>query len=349
MSLHLKAFLGFSRTAASASKTSSEKCYLLQLPAELRVNVYDKIALNGFLPYADPRDYQGLFLSCKQIHDEMEQECFRAAPGVLDHLQSKLDHFLNLEPLQPKSFSELMNLTVSIPRWALHSPRKQKAMIKSLKPLAALHLSSLKLLLDEQLETRSILTLRDQLPHTDWLEFLRIDAMFYVLVTYGVSDAVTSRGDELYKLRTTYTDIITFATRVNCLVAPNLCSHGHHKDQKRLRYCIYYGKGTGDILSPMPCNVRKVVMPLKKLDPETQCHPAIYPWGLRLARWSPGVEQYYLNKEGYVWWWSDQKGKHGSLRSRWSKRMPKEMVWERVGKGKAGKEMDGIKLLARCC
>ncbi|KAH7361309.1 hypothetical protein BKA66DRAFT_444695 [Pyrenochaeta sp. MPI-SDFR-AT-0127] len=299
-------------------------CHILAAPAEIRLAVYQHITQQVFLPNANYREYNGLFLSCKQIHDEMEWESLRLAPSIFRQFQEyDPDTALRIRPLRPTGFSSIMHVTIGVPRWALFSPKMQKK----------LHLSSVTIGI-EDLESES--DLYHLITGLDSREFMQyMDAHEQAPATSGGSVEKAM----FYDIRTTYTDIIKFATKINCIVAPQLCD-GRHNDENH--WCIR----SHSFHSPIniACNVRKVILRLKKLHDEVICYcgsrpHGVYPFNSVRLRWSPTDEIRQLNKCGWGSCWTDDYGKYRLF----SKQNPAQFIWYRKPEKKAGKVINTIK------
>jgi hypothetical protein len=78
-----------------------------------------------------------------------------------------------------------------------------------------------------------------------------------------------------YRVNTTYSSIIDTASHINCLFAPNLCNNKHLYDNLS---CLRKWRQRPP--PPVPCNIRKIVLQLKKLNPERMCLCGNLPPGL---------------------------------------------------------------------
>lgn len=298
----------------------------LYLPPELRLAIYQTIAPRGFLPCVPASDYMGLFLSCKTIYSEMEHKVIQGA-DIISELRSYLDTFVEFKPLQP-SFSSIMHITVSVPRWALGTIRKQTAVLESLRPLCSLHLSSLTIILDDRTNAKHLGALKLALPRDEWLEYMCINAAIMEEHAKWLSKGFQGgRGEEYYTIETTYKDIIYFASRINCLVGPSLCAGKHGVTNDFLDYCI-----CNNVASPrrsvLHFHTRKVMLKLKKLDEDKKLYKRIYPHSFSFrVRVSPALESVWLREQGWKWRWVKGDGEKGCMLS---KELPACMVWEKI-------------------
>ncbi|KAF1940435.1 hypothetical protein EJ02DRAFT_494865 [Clathrospora elynae] len=298
---------------------ASRKFHILAAPSEIRLAIYEQIAPRGFLPYTHYRAYAGLFLSCKQIHNEMEYESLRAAPEILLAIQMYYETPMKIRPLRPASFSSLMHVTIGIPRWALFSTDILEDIFEAITPLMKLHLSSLTIGIED-------LECQDDLLHL--LRTLDPGELSHYLdaVDDLTSPILPRQGKEMieyYGVRTTYADIVELATAINCLVAPQLC-HGKH--DKENHWCI-----RAYSIYPPPaitCNIRKIFLRLKKLHDEIYFPPNVYLCTSVRLRWSPTDETSRLRKEGWCNMWTDE---HGTQKL-FSKQMPAQFIWCKLEK-----------------
>jgi hypothetical protein len=90
----------------------------LSLPFEMRINIYKYISpLNSDFSYTN---YQGLYLSCKAVQQEMDTECPKAFQATLQHLPKpayvsnlEVRYFDGLRYVRtPGNFSHLSNLRI---------------------------------------------------------------------------------------------------------------------------------------------------------------------------------------------------------------------------------------------
>ncbi|CAO2652721.1 Nn.00g021320.m01.CDS01 [Neocucurbitaria sp. VM-36] len=304
-----------------APKTE-RKCHITSAPAEIRLAIYKTIALCGFLPYTPYRDYIGLFLSCKLISGEMKHESLRIAPEVLRAIhESPLAKVLEVRPLRPVDFSSLMHVTVGIPRWALFSSVLEEDIFQALGPLLKLHLSSLTIGIENLESEFGLCQLLNELNRNEVREYM----VAHRNARTAIVDAVNRA--KYYHALTTYADIVGLATAINCLVAPQLCN-GKHDEANH--WCI---RSTS--LSRPPgttCNVRKIILRLKKLHDEVPCGHCgkaphhIYPFNSVRMRWSPTDESYQLYRNGWISVWTDEYG----TRKIFSKQNPAQFIWVRV-------------------
>jgi len=315
----LKLLKRFRRTPAA---TTPAKCHILEAPAEIRLAIYGQIVPGGFLPYAHHRNYMGLFLSCRQICAEMKHEAIRAAPAILDKYQSNEEETLMaLRPLRPLEFSSLMHVTISVPRWALFSLTAQEKIFTAMAPLLELHLSSLTIGLDDV-----NLLGAHKLIHELTMPEGRVFREHWVAV--NSPGQRTPPPADYYNLRTTYADIVEFATRINCLLAPDLC------DGRHPRINLHCLRRWGS--SPVPkitCNVRKIVFRLKKLHEEVRCHcgelpHSAYPFNSFSNRWEVTDEWRLLWRTG---WWVGWMNVSGKLRN-FSSKDPAVIIWLKLDK-----------------
>lgn len=317
----------------------AKKCQILAAPAEIRLAIYHYIAPRGFLPYAPYRDYMGLFLSCKQINDEMKHEALRVAPGILRAIQEHDPNTaMKIRPLRPVEFGAVMHVTVGFPRWALFNDDALEYMFRLLLPLLGLHLSSLTIGIEDMETDWDLYQLISGLRRSEFLRYMQ---------AYDNTPAVSGGPAEkakFYSILTTYADIVGFATAINCLVAPQLCAGEHHIENS---WCIRRYS-----TSPLPsieCKVRKIVLRLKNLDEEVPCESCgklphdVYALGSIRMRWSPTDELRKLRRNDWYSIWTDEHGK----RRLFSKRHPAQFIWARLAEKKAGGAIKGLKRLLK--
>jgi hypothetical protein len=112
----------------------------LALPPEIRNQIYSYMTpINGH-----PRDYAGLFLSCKQARTEMDDECFKPMHHFIDSLEAGWAAMANV-PLQiprPQRYAHMQHFNLEFPRSLATSPAYN---IPYFYPLFILHLESLTL------------------------------------------------------------------------------------------------------------------------------------------------------------------------------------------------------------
>lgn len=326
---------------------SDKKCHLLSAPAEIRLAIYGNIVRHSFLPWAPFRDYIGLFFSCKRISDEMKHESLRIAPSVLREIQERRQaRALTLRPLRPVNFSSLMHVTVGIPRWTLFSSIMMEDTYNAFMPLLKLHLSTL---------TIGIEDIESDWDLTQCLIELGYDGVGAFMDAHHNAPAISGGAIEevkFYQVLTTYADIILLATAINCMVAPQLCTDGKH-DQAN-GWCI---RNVGifpppGILAPpdTPCNVRKVILRLKKLHDEVMCPQCgeaphdIYEYNSIRLRWCPTYEWKNLRHNGWDIMWANEQGVIKTI----SKENPAVFVWSRAAPTKKrGVPMQAVKNLGR--
>tara|TARA_R110002003_G_scaffold193_2_gene14916 strand:+ start:25170 stop:26195 length:1026 start_codon:yes stop_codon:yes gene_type:complete len=304
-----------------------ETCHFLAAPAEIRLAIYARLAPCSFLPYVHYKKYLGLFLSCKQIRNEMEGEALRLAPDILQALQRcDANSIMNLRPLRPLDFGSLMHVTISIPRWALFSLRVQENIFSAMAPLLQLHLSSLTIGLEDLQDEADAMLAMASLDTVQQSNYLA--AFDHIRFDWTGNVTYTSR----YDTRTTYADIIEFATRINCLVEPNLCA-GNHDNSNHWCLATHFPHPPPS----NPCNIRRIVFCLRKLHPEALCSCGcghlphhIYPSDAISFRWSPVNEARQLRKN--KWWvgWADMKGK---VHQQCPRKDPAVIVWRKLEKG----------------
>jgi hypothetical protein len=319
-----------------------QRCPIVSLPAELRLQIYHSIAPDSFLPYVHHKEYIGLFLSCKLINREMSHEALRAAPKVLQDAQNEQDmqDIIRLQPLHPQNFTSLMNVTLSIPRWSLFSSQVQEEICAAMAPILALHLSTLTIGLEDMRDEIDLVNCYSDL-HT--YEFLDFHAAHH-WVLRGPGSQIPD-PEKYYDVFTTYSDVVKFATRINCLVAPNLCTSGEHDEGNY--WClqspasIFQLPVANQIQSP---NVRKIVFLLKTLHDEETCEHCgelpqdIYPSNRERSRWHPEHEMRQLRDLSWTIRWADEKGKWPWVTAK----KPAMFEWKKIEERKGG-VLKGIK------
>ncbi|KAI4955082.1 hypothetical protein J4E91_000938 [Alternaria rosae] len=130
--------------------TTAKPCYLLALPAEIRLFVYSYIAPDGFLPNAPCKTYIGLLLSYPQIYNEMTSEAVPLAPFILRTIQFSVNTTpMKVQPLRPTSFASLMHLTIGIPHWAMLDQPTMMGILIAMAPVPKLHLARLTIGLED--------------------------------------------------------------------------------------------------------------------------------------------------------------------------------------------------------
>lgn len=67
---------------------AGKRCPSLEAPTELRTIIYTKLAPRGYLLAVPYKDYMGLFLSCKQIQQEMTDVTLRPTTNHVSKLNS---------------------------------------------------------------------------------------------------------------------------------------------------------------------------------------------------------------------------------------------------------------------
>jgi hypothetical protein len=90
-------------------------CGFLKLPVELRYQVYGEL-FAAFLTDCQATDIKGVFLSCRQIHQEMDYEYVRQARPLLNIMRSwketwKDAGFLDLQLANSNNFEESMQIS----------------------------------------------------------------------------------------------------------------------------------------------------------------------------------------------------------------------------------------------
>ncbi|KAF2877330.1 hypothetical protein BDV95DRAFT_601738 [Massariosphaeria phaeospora] len=333
----------------------------MELPAEIRLQIYPLVS-SGYLPWAEPSDYMGLFLSCAKIHDEMEHEAIKAAPQAVQEQQDKLECSVSLHPQGMNSLAELRKFIVEVPLWALAKcstghcySRKQNAMVQSLQPLMVLHLTSVTVQIQDEPVFGRLTEMRETMSRDEWAEFIKSYSGFAPikhqirvielglgflhlsreqsteLAIHNVENPLDrmERGDR-YRYATTYTNIVPFATRLNCLISPKLCEA--HKDQHHAfnNWCIYARGGQvrhtphADLYR---VKVKKLTLELKKLDRDIWAerkNADVY--GLPFVnwvRWNPAMDGLITRKYGWVVRWEDKFGLTGP----WFNRRPARFIW----------------------
>ena len=299
------------RKLRNTQQPATKKFDFLALPAEIRLNIYNQIAPEGFLPYVHYRDYIGLFLSCQQIRNEMSYESLRIAPFTLRAIQdTSSKDTLKIRPLVPIDFASLVHVSIGIPRWALLSSTTLLGMFSALAPIFKLHLSSLTIGLDELECGEDLFQALNTLSRHQIQQYahaLQRDFSQTTAISLIPNEADLPRTD--YAMLTSYSDVVELAMMINCVVAPELCN-GKHKEYNS--FCAR--AWTMNNLPVFSCNVRKIVFQLKTLDCETHClcgalpHHA-YPFKSMWLRLCPNEENSGLRKVG--WWagWTDEKGR----------------------------------------
>ncbi|KAF2684301.1 hypothetical protein K458DRAFT_388767 [Lentithecium fluviatile CBS 122367] len=165
--------------------------------------------------------------------------------------------------------------------------------------------------------------------HDEWLEFIRIKCQILADQMAGLRLDYNGRPADHYNITTTYSQIVEFATRINCLVALGISKHGHHPGNIRRWYCIQCHLPPHQRRPLHPCNTRMVVLALKKLDAGTVLNPGTYPNGTESRwRWCPDVERNELNEQEWRYRWFKADGTVGFIWSR--NQMPKAMVWHKL-------------------
>lgn len=311
-------------------------CHILAAPTEIRLGIYNHIAEQAFLPRVHHRDYFGLFLSCKKIRHEMEGESLRLAPSVLGRFQEHdPDPLVTIRPLCPAGFSSLMHVTIALPRWAFFSQDSQEGIFVSLTPILLLHLSSLTIGIEDLETPFHIYQLVNSLS--------AVELRHYQEASEGlpVCSGGTVEKAKFYDVRTTYTDIVKFATAINCLVAPQLCD-GQHDEENY--WCIRWQFRS--VASNYTCNVRRIVLSLKKLHDEVSCYPDglpddVYPHKSIRLRWCPTDEASQLRKYGWRNLWTNMYG----VRKILSKQDPAQFVWYKLPDKRSGRENKATKRL----
>jgi hypothetical protein len=311
---------------------------LLDLPAELRLEIYDWVVPNCFLPSVCPGVYRGLFLSCTTIHDEMEQEALRNAPRELDPIQNCLDYFVTIQP--PMS---ILHLTVNIPRWTLESKKWMNAAVKSLRALTKLNLSSLAIVLEDGPSTYDMFDLVNNLSPQEYNELVDIqdEILFDRQSGRAALDTFSRVGSdqEYYRIFTEYSKVFKLAARINCIVAPGICRKYHTNPRDRMRNCIHttiQWRNTAQGTTQIPwsfllphCNTQKVILNVKKLDKDLMTDRGVYRFkGWPIVRWSPSYELPGHFDGGWRFKWYKEDKKLGLL----SFQTPRSFVWYRKAK-----------------
>jgi hypothetical protein len=101
----------------------------LDLPPEMRFQVYAYIAIPDSAPFSD---YHGMYLSCKQIRTEMNKECGRVLGSHLKAIQTSL---IKMSITIPTTFLAMqhIHLTYDFPR-----PREPSNTYPFFEPLSRL-------------------------------------------------------------------------------------------------------------------------------------------------------------------------------------------------------------------
>jgi hypothetical protein len=305
-----------------ASPLSAQRCCILDAPLEVRLAIYHYIAPAGFLPSVSYREYMGLFLSCKNIHDEMEHETIRATPNMLRILQERdIDETsLQLRPSRPIDFTCLMNVTIGVPHWALSVRQTQAYIFTQIAPLLVLHLSSLTIDIENLGTEPEIYKLIKNLPSRDFWQYM--DAHF------NRNAGITEGEDKTnyYGAPTTYAIIARFATAINCLVAPQLCNGQHNQDN---HWCIR--KNVTHRPPTVTCNIRRVALRLRKLHYEEKCLCGGLPHDIYRVnsvwfRWCPTHELTQLRSHGWSCLWTDERDQWRPF----SRRNPGRFTWVKL-------------------
>ncbi|KAF1960824.1 hypothetical protein CC80DRAFT_580598 [Byssothecium circinans] len=318
----------------------SSRCRLLELPAELRLKIYHEIAPRAFLPLTHHKNYFGLFLSCKKIHHEMEYEALCASLIFLDHYRTRLDNFVFMFEPHRFSLASFLQIRIQVPIWCLESKRKMNSIVKSIQDVTSeLHLSSLTLIFEDVLPPRVSTLSPWQLSRLSSIEQHELrDILQDLLTNPQTPHQLAARSGNLaeyYRLPITYTQVVKFALRINCLVTPAICSHHHNLRNDITRSCIHrvvqWRNGVVNLPSVIPnplspCHTRKVVLEIAKLDQDDYSNNNVYLFGswTRRIRMSPEWEGEAMRKEGwnFCWWRADGKQGHALARKE-----PVSFVW----------------------
>jgi hypothetical protein len=216
-----------------------------------------------------------------------------------------------------------MHVTIGIPRWVLYSDTSQIVTFQKMQPLLQLHLSSLTIGLEDMPEDGVV-----DLTNPSHSQVMRLSRDWDRAKPTG-----RPPNPDYYNVYTTYADAMIFATRINCLVEPHLCRKLKH--YRGNAWCL----GTWNQWLGARCNVRKVVLRLKKLHKEMGVWPySVYTGRSKYLPWHVAYEDKHLWRHGWRISWRDEKGKTSLFKVR----DPAGIVWERrKGKNENGK--DGAK------
>ena len=108
----------------------------LDLPAKLRLEVYDWLMADNKVPIST---FKGLYLSCHQIKEEMDDACVKQPSQILQRILD--EDAYNFEFIPPKKFSKARQVFISLPASQLALYENPKTV--NLYKFSALPLESL--------------------------------------------------------------------------------------------------------------------------------------------------------------------------------------------------------------
>ncbi|KAJ8114464.1 hypothetical protein OPT61_g3663 [Boeremia exigua] len=237
---------------------------LLELPAELRVEIYSFVLDPLRSP---PSTYSGLLLTCKLIKSEIEFELEKATrQAIKEFFPSKIPP---TQCLRATGFVLLTHICIDVPRVLLGTnqrPRLFPVVLLELRPVIALHLRHLSLLVWDHVES---------------------DQPLIQLWEYR-------KSGNLYGIRTTRAHMGPFAVRVTCLLCPEVCHQDKHSSENR-QFCIKDHFTEDTEAEPLKVNVNAVSVIFKGLDSWHLYHRP-YP----VLHASPGQDRESLARHGWL-------------------------------------------------
>lgn len=189
-----------------------------------------------------------------------------------------------------------MHVNINIPRWILFSLYVQQEAFAKIAPFLELHhLSSLTIELDG-LDRVGARDARIMLSRRERIKLKEATTNMYPA--------------DKYNIRTTYADVIEFATQLNCIITPNLCD-GKHDSYNFWCLRSQHMLATLGTVPKITCDVSKIVIPLKTLHNEglADCGDmshTVYPWNNHTGRW--GIEPGPLLTQGWGFHWEGVNG-----------------------------------------
>jgi hypothetical protein len=264
---------------------------LFRLPAELRLKIYGYLCL-AFLPSSPSSIYRGLYQSCKLIKKEMDYECVKAAAPFMLELNVQVwaqpyGFLIDVKWPNREAFKELKDfqeIVVSLPR----------SILDDITAASSGKMMNLLVTLNDVLNT-----------HVNTVTIRRYDDN----MPFSLPTRVRNQHDQRYYLaNTTYSDIIPFATRITCLLVPQLCAlqrhHPSHGFCRGVPLSFHYNANGSIPDSIPPHNIRRVNFQIRKLHEESMfgytdrrvyLYAALDGW----VRWYPQKDNFVAHRYGW--------------------------------------------------
>jgi hypothetical protein len=283
------------RFSTSMSTPEPKPASLIGLPAELRLQIYNQTARALRSPF---HDYAGLYLTCRQIRNEMDYELCTQAAAVYQILGLNLPDGMKIHwKSGAASYHELTGVNVWIPRWALYpgSTDRLMEMLCFLRTITVFHFHTLTVRIQDAPESAIDPAQQDYDIH------------------------VNNFPSSKYRVRTTYSDITPLISTISCCIRAGL----HHAlfNFPYWCHCNICPNRSCHSWSPH-VNVRTIIFVVKKLDEEMRSQPTHW------ARWppyNPLQERGSLRRQGWIIDLSSYSGPKSTL----AHARPRQIIWTR--------------------